>query len=384
MKIKTLSLHNFRNFKQVQKIEFPAAPLLVAAAPNATGKTNFLESLAILLRGKSFRASHAECVSWGEEYFLVQGELEHKGVDSSLSVQYHIPSQELRIEENGGPVSPVTFYSHYPYILFLPEDSFMFQRGPAARRNFLNTTLISSSAYLAAIVQYQRALRQRNAALKSSSKQEDIAAWTDLLVQHAASVWSLRQTFTKYIQTRLNDLYSDLFSEEYSFTVELVPGAADPDNYLALLKEAWPYEQKYRYTLYGPHRDDLQIMIDGRPAAAVLSRGQMRSVIIALKLAAYGFLRQITEREPLVLFDEVLSELDEGRQASLLAHLPDSQILLTCTSLPASIRNQDDVHLLDLRRIIDAGAPAPSAPAGKVTVTEEAEEEIEEKVSVQA
>jgi len=380
MRIKTLALHNFRNFKQARQIEFPAAPLLVAAAPNATGKTNFLESLAVLLRGKSFRASHAECVTWGEDYFLIQGHLEQSGQDATLSVQYHIPSQALRIEENGAPVSPVTFYSHYPYVLFLPEDSFIFHRGPASRRNFLNTALISSSAYLASAVQYQRALKQRNAALKAAASQSDVLVWTQLLAKHADAVWSMRQMFVKYLQTQLQEIYHELFNEKYALTVELVPGAADPDNFIKLLNEAWAYEQKYRYTLYGPHRDDLQVLVEGRPAAAVLSRGQIRGLVVAMKLASYGFQKQITKQAPLVLFDEVLSELDEGRQASLLEHLPNSQILLTCTALPESIRKQDNVHMLDLRRVVAdeaqaAAEKAVNAQPGKVTVVEEEQPE---------
>lgn len=259
----------------------------------------------------------------------------------------------------------------------------MWHRGPGARRNFLNTALISSSQYLAGVVQYQRALRQRNAALKTSTSRASIDAWTELLAQHAGVVWSLRQTFTKYLQTRLSELYRELFGEHHEFTVELVPGAADPDKYLELLGEAWPYEQKYRYTLYGPHRDDIRVLANGRPVAAALSRGQIRSLVIAMKLATHSFVRKITKQEPLVLFDEVLSELDEKRQLSLLQHLPAAQIILTCTALPGSIRERPGVQLLDLRRIIDSSETSNDSIGAPehVKVTAEAQEE---KVSVQA
>lgn len=354
MRIQTLSLHNFRNFKRAHEIEFPKAPLLVAAAPNATGKTNFLESIFVLLRGKSFRAPHEECVQWGEDYFLVQGEVEQSGEDMKLSVQYHTPSRKLRIEENGMPVSPVTFYSHYPFILFLPEDTFMFHRGPGVRRNFFNATLISSPHYLASVVQYQRALRQRNAALKDAKAPEDVQVWTDLLVQHAAALWSHRQAFAKYLETRVSPLYENLSGESHQFEVMFVPGASNPEQFQEILQEAWPYEQRYKYTLYGPHRDDLRIMVDGRPVSAVLSRGQMRGLVIALKVAAFGFMKQLTRQEPLLLFDEVLSELDEQRQRTLLEHLPNAQTLLTCTSVPEGIKRQEGVHMLDLRQVINA------------------------------
>lgn len=386
MRIRSLSLYNFRNFSGSHEIEFPSSNLLIAAAPNATGKTNFLESIAVLLRGKSFRAQNDECVEWGKDMFLVQGVLDYYDQQARLAVQYHVPSRRLRIEENSAPVSPITFYSHYPFILFLPEDTFLFHRGPAARRNFLNTTLVSSSQYLSAVVQYHRALRQRNAALKKAASVGDIAPWTELLARHAAGVWSHRQLFIQYLQSHLSSLYQELFQEAYTFEVSLITGASNPESFGELLREAWPYEEKYRYTLYGPHRDDIQVLVDGRPMTTVLSRGQIRSAVVAMKAAAFGFVQKRTGQTPLILFDEVLSELDEGRQEALLYHLPAAQVLLTCTTVPPSIKKKSDVHMLDLERIMSSvkdhsvlpephEAAGEETPAADIEVRAEAEEE---------
>lgn len=382
MRLKTLSLHQFRNFNTIHEVEFPAASLLVAAAPNATGKTNFLEAITVLLRGKSFRASHEECVGWGSDYFLLQAAVERGGGTDQLSVRYHTPSHKLRIEENGAPVSPVTFYSHYPYILFLPEDTFMFHRGPAMRRNFLNTALVSSPQYLSAAVQYHRALRQRNAALKEAAKQSDVNGWTDLLVEHASVMWSYRQSLVDYLTTHVPEIHAQLFDEEYGVGVELVPGASDPEKFAELLQEAWVYEQRYKYTLYGPHRDDLRVTVDGRPAAAALSRGQVRSLVITLKVAVYGFIKKTSGENPILLLDEVLSELDERRQKRLLEALPETQILLTCTAVPVGVQRQGDAHVLDLRQIIQENT-APEPPKGEVVIQEE-EVESEEAVTVRS
>ncbi len=376
MRIHSLSLHNFRNFVRVDEVGFPAAPLLVAAAPNATGKTNFLEAIIMLLRGRSFRSANEECVTWGADYFLVQGVVEREEVKVRLSAQYHTPSRKLRIEENGAPASPVTFYSQYPYILFLPDDAFMFDRGPAVRRNFLNTTLVASSHYLSAVVQYHRALRQRNAALKAAQKANDLAAWTELLINHATLVWSHREGLIKYLNGRINELYYELFGEQRHFAVQFVPGSPEPENFSRHLKAAWPHEKRYKYTLYGPHRDDLQVLVDGRPATAALSRGQIRGLVIALKVAAFRFVKQVTKQEPLLLFDEILSELDESRQEALLHHLPAAQTLLTCTSLPVGIGRREGVHLLDLRKIIrESTGRRAATSAGAVKVTAEAQSE---------
>ncbi len=372
MRITSLSFDNFRNLGSVKDLEFPKSSLLIAAAPNATGKTNFLEALTILLRGKSFRSSNEDCVAWGEDYFLIQGLIDRGSQDSRLAVQYHKPTRKLRIEEDGVPVSPVVFYSHYPYVLFLPEDTFLFERGPAMRRNFFNTTLVSSSQYLSSIVQYHRTLRQRNAALKGASSPDDLMVWTDLLVGQATSVWAQRESFVTYLGNVLSELYARLFDEEHDIEVLFVPGAADSTKYADLLTEAWQYEKKYGYTLYGPHRDDMKVRVNGRSAQAALSRGQMRSLVIALKVAAWQFMKQLTGQEPLLLFDEVLSELDERRQKALLASMPNAQTVLTCTSVPAGVRDQEGVYMLDLSTIVRDG----NKDSSHIDVEEEQKEEV--------
>lgn len=361
MRIKKISLLNFRNFQQIGSIDFPDKPLLIAAAPNATGKTNFLESIIILLRGKSFRASYEECVAWNSEYFLVRGEVERDALIHQLAVQYHVPTKKLRIEEDSIPVSPVTFYSHYPYVLFLPDDGFIFHRGPASRRNFLNTLLVSSPVYVTAIVQYHRVLRQRNALLKKTHNKNDIRAWTDMLVQHASTIWMQRQACVDYLNTHLRKMYITLFHENLSLELSLTPGASNPAKFADLLDEAWEYERKYAYTLYGPHRDDLSGEIDGKPIRSALSRGQIRSCVIALKIAACGFVKQLTGQQPIVLLDDILSELDEKRQEALLDHLPSFQTILTCTTLPESL-NSNNEAMLDLRKIISGQTIPDTAP----------------------
>jgi DNA replication and repair protein RecF len=365
MNIEALSLQHFRNFRQVQEITFPEKALMVAVAPNATGKTNFLESITVLLRGKSFRSALEECVEWEYDHFIIQGRIRHEGDESAVSVRYHSPTKKLRIEEDGLPVSLVRFYSHYPFVLFLPEDTFLFSRSPALRRNFLNTVLASSPSYLSALVQYQRVVRQRNAALKQAVKPEDIQVWTDLLAQHAAVVWQQRQALADFFQQHLTATYQNLFGTAHNFQLRLVPGTPDVATFRETLMQSWPQEKRFSYTLYGPHRDDIVCTVDGKPVETVFSRGQLRGLVVALKVGVYRFLKQLTGDDPLILLDDILSELDEDRQKTLLEHLPATQILLTSTSVPESFRKRSDVYFLDLRSLLK---PAP--------VKEKAEEHV--------
>lgn len=374
MYIKQLAIHNFRNFAHVATIDFPKQALLIAAAPNATGKTNFLEAISFLLRGKSFRASADECVQWGQTGFLIRGEVGRGQDSATIAVRYHAPSRKLRIEEQGTPISPITFFARYPLVVFLPEDTFLFVRGPAQRRNFLNQILVSTPAYLSALVQYYRSLKQRNAQLKSAHTASDLEAWTQLLLEHSQVLWRNRTAFAEFINTHVNELYESISGEPRSFKARLVAGDTTAEGYRRELEQAFNSERRYGYTLYGPHRDDLELTTGGKAVRAALSRGQMRSLVIALKLTAHRFIKHFIHEEPLLMLDEVLSELDEQRQTALLKNLPATQILLTCTLVPATLRQRPGVHLLDLRSILaessapaSVSAPTPPHPAKEPT-----------------
>jgi len=349
MNIRSFSAYQFRNFARIEPIAFPTAPLLVILAPNASGKTNFLEAIVVMLRGKSFRAQAAEMVMWGRDNFVVRGEVSHGDENSLLAIEYRAGVKNIRIEENNIPVSPVTFFGHFPFVLFLPEDTFLCNRGPGGRRNFINTSLSCSREYLASIVQYHRVLRQRNAALKNARTVEDIAVWTQLLVVHAMDVWAHRELFIAYLASHVPEIYKDLFSEKLDIVISFVPGASDIASFQELLFDAWQYERRYRYTMYGPHRDDIIVRVNGKLVQDVMSRGQLRGLVIAMKVAAYGYMKSLVGHDPLLLFDEVLSELDATRQKNLLAHLPATQTILTCTSIPEEVQKRSDVFVLDVR-----------------------------------
>lgn len=360
MNIEKLSLYHFRNFEQVAELEFPDTALLVAAAANATGKTNFLESLVVLLRGKSFRGSLPECTAWGEKELVVTGQVKRDGTSARLSVAYERERHRLKLEENGEPISAVALYTKYPLVTFVPDDTFLFTRGPAARRNFFNHVLTSEPAYLSALVQYQRALRQRNAALKKSTTWEALEPWTEALTREAEVVWKQRQKFTDFLASHMERIYQEATGEKLPLSVRFVPGARQTTEFRQALEEAYPDERRYHYTLVGPHRDDLEIVASGRLVQSVLSRGQMRGLILALKLASWHYLRQTTRETPLLLLDDALSELDEERQARLLTHLPAGQVLLTCTKVPAVVRELSHAQLLDLRKVMQQPAHVPA------------------------
>lgn len=353
MDLTRISLTNFRNFSSKTEIELPRAGLLVAAAPNAVGKTNFLESIVVLLRGKTWRARIRECTKWGEDGFLLEGNVERQGFDDSrVAVRYHQPTRKLRIEEDDIPASVVSFYAHYPFIAFVPEDTFLLSRGPAQRRNFINHVLVCHPGYVSSLVQYHRVLKQRNVALKKAKNINEISTWTDLLAEHAATVWRHRDSLVSYWSKKINRMYNSLSGEERTFDIRLAFGVRDRDSFVKELNQAFRFESRFGHTVYGPHRDDVIVTTNQKPVATALSRGQLKSLIMALKVLSHRYVHQITKEEPILLLDDALSELDEKRQVALIENLPSTQTILTCTTLPETLQGRTGVYLLDLRSII--------------------------------
>ncbi len=382
MHIERLGLLGFRNFQHVTDIHFPHDALSVVAAPNATGKTNFLESIVVLLRGRSWRATSEACTQWGQNGFMVEGILRRGGdIRNHLRVAYALSSKKIKIEENKAPTSVVAFYSHYPFVLFLPEDTLLFTRGPAQRRTFLNHVLVVVPQYLSALVQYQRALRQRNALLKHARTVEEVRIWTDILVEQALMLWKHRESVAVFLDNHLGDMYEQVSGERATLHIRLAAGTGRPDTFRQALLSLFDQERRAGYTLSGPHRDDLVIAVEGKPVYAVFSRGQMQSLVIALTLLAHAYMEHVTGEKPLLLLDDVLSELDEQRQRALLGHLPGGQLLLTCTTLPALLRERSDVHWLDVRSLIDSRfsrlrVHSTTAHAASLPITDETEEVV--------
>jgi len=348
MDIISLGLNYFRNFGEGAKVDFPKGRLLVVAAPNATGKTNFLEAMVILFRGKSWRASSSECVGWEKDGFVIAGQIETIKGESELLVGYEAAKRKISIQEDGAPVSLVTLYGRYPVIIFLPEDTFLLVRGPEVRRNFMNSVLVSIPQYLSGLVQYYRVLKQRNAALKQASGFDEVAGWTEVLLKPAEVLYKQRQVLTAFLAAQTAEIYKEISGEECEIKIDLKTDVT-PDKLREALEKSFSQEKRYGHTLLGPHRDDLVARVGGRPGRNAMSQGQMRSLVIAMKIASHRFLEQVVGEKPLVLLDEVLSELDEGRQEALLTHLPDTQIVMTCTALPEALKDRDDVSVLDVR-----------------------------------
>jgi DNA replication and repair protein RecF len=306
----TVSVYQFRNL-QAATLQ-PASGLNLVTGANAQGKTNLLEAVMVLLCGLSMRGdSDREMVQWGADGYTVAGEW----VDphqAPVAKQRAVTLHPLRRRE-AGPLIPC--------VAFGPDDLWMVKGSPEARRRFLDDLASQMwPRYRRELRGYERLLAQRNRALKLGASDAVLESFEPLLAESGTYLWQVRGELVHALGEASPHLLAQLAPGE-QVEVTLAPGGhvVDPSasSLLRALQERRVEERQRGMTLTGPHRDDLVVMLNGKPAAAG-SQGQQRTVAVVLKLAARSLLERALGRHPVVLLDDVLSELDHRRRAALL------------------------------------------------------------------
>ena len=338
MRIRYLKLDNFRNYASEELYWDEQINLLHGL--NAQGKSNLLEAVCYLGIATSFRgASEQDLIRWGEDYFFVAGQvLRENGGKLDLSAAANRRKQR-RWRVNGEPrnrLSDVVGLLHT--VIFAPEDIDLVKAGPDSRRRFLNQLLSQlDQDYCRLLINYNRVLRQRNAQLKlwdlsaqgenELSQLEQLAVWDQQLAELGAPVALRRQQTVERLSEIACDLHRGLSGgEELSLVYE---NSFSPRQKLASVDQAEEAfrtelarvarsEQQRGASLVGPHRDELAIMIDGKPARSFGSQGQQRTAALSLKLAELELARTERGEYPVLLLDDVLSELDERRRREIM------------------------------------------------------------------
>lgn len=317
--------------------------------PNGSGKTNVLEAIAYLSLLESFRArSTRELLQWGEGHLRIHARTRATdGTETVLeAVVQTTPREERGLLRNGVRMVPSRFLGLLPVVLFLPEDLGLLRASPAERRRFLDRLLLQvSPEYARSCAQYQRALKQRNALLKSAVhgggvSSETFDPWEAALASSGCAVTIARLELLETLQAligeelrRLGETWADV-----ALTYARRGSARDPRaleaELLALLQEDRARDIAEGSTRAGPHRDDWMLSADGRPVPAFASRGQERVCFLALLFLAVSYLMLRRGETPVVLLDDVFSELDDAHRACVLSALDDAQVFLTGTHLP--------------------------------------------------
>lgn len=341
MIIKRFRAHSFRNIESCD-IEFvPGVNLLHGR--NAQGKTNAMEGIYLFSRGRSFRGrDDSELMKMGSEGFRIAIEYEDKNGDQSLEYA-HIGKDRLR-KKNGYKIGRVSeMIGSFRAVLFYPDNLSLVKGGPEERRSFLNIAAASAyPAYVKYYADYKRALENRNCLLKFASKgyyydESELYSWSASMAEYAAYIYTARVEYVEKLQHYAKKILLDISEGKENLTLEyesdipkgVTEKGAVRDEYIRLFTENLAKEIAAGITLYGPHRDDIDIRIGDIPARSFASQGQQRSVVLAMKLGEGEVCRDITGEYPVFLFDDVLSELDEKRREYVLRGSGERQIIIT-------------------------------------------------------
>ncbi len=340
MIIKRFRAENFRNIEKCD-IEFsPGVNLLYGK--NAQGKTNAMEGIYLFSRGKSFRGrDDGELVKFGKEGFRIYIEYEDK--NGSGSLEYALFGKERQRKKNGYKISRITeMLGSFKAVLFYPDNLELVKGGPEERRSFLNVAASACyPAYIKYYSDYKKALENRNCILKMMQKglyidSRELESWSESMAEYASHIYCFRQDYISRLSVYAKEIMADISEgkEELLLVYESdVSSFEDRDavksEYKRILSQSIDREIAAGVTLFGPHREDIEIKINGKSARSFASQGQQRSTVLALKLAEGEVIREICGEYPVFLFDDVLSELDERRREYVLSGKGDRQIIIT-------------------------------------------------------
>ena len=293
----------------------------------------------MLATGKSFRAHReSELVRDGAERAEVGGEARVVAGEMRLrcTIARTPAGTRKHFEVNGGAVGFARFLGRTRVVTFVPADLQLVSGGPALRRSFLNNALAQlSPAYYRDLAVYQKVMQQKSALLRGAiaPDRELLLAYNDDLVRPASALIAARRAFVDELAAATAEIYARWRGARERLGVAYAPNpAGDVAEAFAAAVEG---EVRRRTTLIGPHRDDLRLLVDGKPLAAFGSQGQQRTAVLALKVAEYDVMRARTNDAPILLLDDVLSELDAERAGGFLDAVGDfEQAFLTTTEPP--------------------------------------------------
>lgn len=348
MQLTRLLLRQFRNHAETALEFSPGLNLLLG--DNGEGKTNVLEGISYLCLGRSFHgASDATVVQMERDGFLARGVLASDGgVEYKVESTYESLGGTKRLSIGGAEIGRRTdLIGRFPVVVLAPEHAAITSGGPGERRKFLDLTVSQASRlYLEDLVEYRRALRQRNkmlldAKLAKRTPGSALEPWTDLLVRSGSRIALRRREFVEEFRPYVERAFSTLAGAEEQPTLgylsEILPETsmgpeAAEAAFRTALSAAVREEAKAGTTLAGPHRDELDLRINGLSIREFASQGQHKTFLVGLKLAEFSYLKDRCRETPLLLLDDVFSELDAHRCRHLLDLVADAgQAFVTAT-----------------------------------------------------
>ncbi len=338
MLVKKLTLKNFRNYEE-ETFEFSDG-LTLLTGKNAQGKTNCAEAVFYLCTGASLRIRHdKQLIRRGADFARIRAEAEGRYGPVTLEAVIFENRRELYVNGNR-LIRSADFLGNMRSVFFSPGELRLILDGPDERRRFLNLSISQTSRdYCTALLRFQRILEQRNNLLKEhnfSLVEDTLPVWDEQFAMYAARIVKKRREYLKELSAFAAEAHAYLTDglEVLSLSADKEYKGEEDEIARSLERElAANYERDVRlgYTTVGPHRDDVKIMIDGVDARGFCSQGQARTAALSMKLAELEIFTRRAGEPPVLILDDVLSELDLPRRKKLLTRVGGVQCILTCT-----------------------------------------------------
>jgi len=339
MVIKNLSATNFRNL-DVSGQELSDG-INIFYGNNAQGKTNFLEAIYFCAFGRSLRVRHDnELVKWGESsafirldalrsefFYTIDAGIKCEGRKSKKNILFDkLPIKHMK-----------ELFGKILVVMFSPEDLRLIKSGPSERRRFMDMEICQlSPVYYNDLKEYHRTLKQRNVMLKTLQKdkrdKDSLEIWDKQLIKFGQRIIKTRQGFINKINIIAKEIHKNITEGKEDLEINYKPGLT-LENFETAIKKYHDRDIIRGVTVEGTHTDDIEFLIDGKSAKVFGSQGQQRTAALSTKMAEIKIIEQNTSETPVLLLDDVLSELDGTRQTFLLKQITNMQTLITCTGV---------------------------------------------------
>ncbi|MBE7092274.1 MAG: DNA replication/repair protein RecF [Clostridiales bacterium] len=333
MYLNKLQLWNFRSYENLE-LNFPKG-ITILYGDNGQGKTNIVEAIYLLCTGKSHRTNREfDMIHFDKPWARVR--IENYQRDGKHTVDMVLArGQKKRILVNGLAISRISeILGQLSGVIFSPEDLDLIKEGPQKRRRFMDIELSQvSKNYFYALNEYNKVLEQRNSLLKETNKESDLFVWDTLLAQRAVPIIKARRDFCKRLQPKVNQMHKYLSSNKEDLYCEYKDSINDREDIenaiMEILEKNHETDLKRGFTTVGPHKDDIIIKLGETDLRYYGSQGQQRTATLALKLTELEMMKEDLGEYPVLLLDDVLSELDPTRQKLLLNKIKDVQTIIT-------------------------------------------------------
>lgn len=347
MIIQSIELKNFRNYDELH-IDFDQATNILFG-DNAQGKTNILESAYVSATTKSHKGSRdREMIRFGEDESHIRTVVRKN--DQDFQIDIHLKKNRTKgIAINQVPIKKASdLFGILNIVFFSPEDLNIIKDGPAERRRFLDLELCQlDKIYLSDLTAYNKVLKQRNTLLKDMVFRPDLkdtlSIWDEQLVEYGKRIIRRRQTFVDDLFEVVQEIHSNLSGKRELLTLRYEPNV-EGMFFADELFHASDRDRKLCQTSVGPHRDDISFQIGDVDIRKYGSQGQQRTAALSLKMSEIELVKRSISDTPVLLLDDVLSELDSNRQNYLLNSIHDIQTIITCTGLDEFIKNKFQIH----------------------------------------